>query len=137
MKAIETIKAAFDGITQDAQEGNTDALQAYAYLKQVEKAFKDCLSAVQELAQEDADKHPKSFEHAGFKFEKRAGGKVWNFKNIPAWADAKADLTDIEAQAKLAFAAYEKGQNMVSEDGEIHDLPEVTYKKDSLIIKPF
>ena len=48
----------------------------------------------------------------------------------------KQELTEIESKYKGAFQSFERGLKQVTDDGEIIELPKVSYSKDSLIVKP-
>lgn len=122
-------------IVEDVINGEESGLKAFAKLKTFLKDVEDCVKAVEPYALEEAEKYEKTFSVDGFIFEKRQGGKRWNFKNIPEWSEAKANLTAIEDRAKATFSAYQHKLNVADDDGEIPTLPEVTYSKDSLIVK--
>lgn len=122
-------------MTNAVIDGELNALEIYAQLKLAEKAVKTALDAVYAFAAEEADPYEKTFEKHGYTFEKRVGGASYNYKGIPAWCDKQVELKAIEERAKLAYSAYAKGQNLVSDDGEVSELPEVTYRKDSIVVK--
>ena len=68
-------------------------------------------------------------------FEVRSGGRTFNFKGIREWRIASDYLKEIEDKYKSAFINKEKGLLPVDENGELLELPEVNYRKDSIIIK--
>lgn len=126
----------YEQLTQDIIDGNENPLKGYAIMKKEIARLTKCLKEIEPAAHEEAGKHGNNtFSEGGFKFERRNGGAVYNFKNIPEWATAKESIKTIEDRAKTAFANYKKGITSTTEDGEIIALPEVTYKKDSLIVK--
>lgn len=124
-------------LIQDVINGDEDPLKAYAILKNHEKTIKAGLAEIWDYVEDEAKKYgEKNFEHGGYKFELKNGRKVWNFKTLPDWNAKKAELTAVEARAKAAWDAYQKGVTGVDADtGEITELPEVTYTKDSLTVK--
>lgn len=125
----------YSQLVQDALDGNESALKAYAILKDQVKTLTEYVKEVEPAALEEASKwDEKTFKIQGFKFTKKAGGKMWNFKELPEWQKAKEALTDIEEKAKLAHANYNKGLMSVTLDGDVKDLPIVTYRKDSVSI---
>ena len=73
--------------------------------------------------------------YKGAKFEVRSGGRTFNFKGIREWQIAADNLKEIEDKYKQAFISKEKGLMPVDDNGELLDLPEVNYRKDSIIIK--
>ncbi len=120
----------------EVENGDREALKVYAELKQHRDLYDQAVKKIEPLAMSEAEQYPeKSFEHCGFVFEKRAGGVTYSYKEIPAWKVLKEELTKVEQQAKQAYLAKQKGILNVTEDGEMIDLPSVTYRKDSLIIK--
>lgn len=123
-------------LVQDVLDGNESALKAYGVLKQTENLIKDCLDQVKDLALEEAAKHPeKTFKDHDFIFERRNGAARYSFTHIAEWKQAKEDLKAIETKAKQAYSAYKNGLNTVTDDGELQELPKVTYSTDSLIVK--
>ena len=77
-KVFEEIREA----EQASLEGDIDALAAYAYLDDIEKAAKAAKSNVQSSALDIANNYPeKTFDHLGRTFE-TAIRKVWDFKHL-------------------------------------------------------
>lgn len=117
--------------------GNANPLEVYARLKDEFKILTDCIKEVEAYALDEAKKmDSNSFEFKGFKFEYRNGSARYSYKNIPEWAAKQDEIKDIEAAAKIAYSSYKKGITSLSADAEIIALPEVSYSKDSLIVKP-
>lgn len=120
----------------EVENGERDALAAYAEIKKLEKEFASAKKQVEDLALDEAIKFgEKSFEHQGFKFEIRKGATRYSYKNISIWRDKNKELKEIESRAKAAFLAKQKGMLTATDDGEEIELPEVNYSKDSLIVK--
>ena len=107
-------------LAAEVVSGEADALKAYGMAKQYFKKAN----------------YEKNFVKDGFKFEKRNGAKRFDFKHLAEWSDKKAELTEIESKYKGAFQSFERGLKQVTDDGEIIELPKVSYSKDSLIVKP-
>lgn len=123
-------------LVQDVLDGNESGLVALAVLKEEQQIIKDCIAQIESVAAEEAAQYTeKTFQFKDLMVEKRAGGRMYNFKNIPEWNKAKAEVKAIEERAKAAFSSYEKGLLTADQDGVEIELPAVTYKKDSLIIK--
>ena len=133
--AIRWAMIDFQELVQNVLDGSEDPLRAYAELKQYEKLIKSCLTEIWDIVDTEAAKEDKNFERYGFKFEKRAGGKMFNFKHLDRWTEAKSNLIDIEAFYKAAWQSKQNKMMSVSEEGEIIDLPIVTYRKDSIIVR--
>lgn len=95
------------------------------------KSFKDDhLDTVAELASEQPN------GYMGYKFEVRNGGRMYSFKHIPEWQRYQEALKNCEERHKQAFIAKEKGLLTAAEDGEEIVLPEISYRKSSIILKP-
>ena len=125
-----------DNILQGVEDGTISHLTAYARLKVVEKQVKAAITSLQEDAVGEAEKYgEKSFKAHGFVFELRQGPRRWDFKGLPAWAEKKQELADVEATARAAYSAYEKGLISASSDGEEVVLPKVTFAKSSIVVK--
>jgi len=123
-------------LVQDVLDGNESGLKALAILKSLDKDVKEMIKQVEPTAQDEAAQYTeKTFEFEGYSFEKRNGGKRYDFKQMPSWVEAKEELTEVETMAKQAFASRQNNIMVATEDGEEIVLPKVTYTKDSIVIK--
>lgn len=125
----------FKEAVQQVIDGNADPLEVYAAINLELKELENCKKQIEDYAKEEAEKHGNKFEHKGYKFELRQGGRSYSFKNIKAWSDKQKEIKEIEERYKAAFSSYEKGLMTADENGEEMELPEVTYRSNSLIIK--
>lgn len=124
-------------LIQDVNDGNENPLKAFAVLKELQKNVSDALGYIEEYAMEEAEKYgAKTFEAMNYKFELREGSRRYSFKNIEKWVGLEKQRKDLEATLKNAASAYEKGQTVVDENGEVVPVPEVTYSKSSITVKP-
>jgi hypothetical protein len=121
----------------DVEEGNLNALRAYAEIKRLESYVSHAKRQIEPLAFEEADKYPeKSFEAEGFNFEKRNGGISYNYKGIPEWMEIENKKKALEKQAQTTWKLYQQtGRRPITDDGEELPLPEITPRKDSLVVK--
>ncbi len=123
-------------LVQDVLDGNESGLVALAILREEAKIIAECIKKVEPTAIYEADTYTeKSFQYRGYSFEKRSGGESYSYKHIPKWVEAKDKLTDIEAQSKAAYKNKKIGMMSATTDGEEIILPEVTQRKDSIVIK--
>ena len=132
---MDELNDTMSDIIQDVYDGNQSALEVKAVKKMFLDKFKSFADVIDEAAQSEAENYEQSFDLFGFRFEKRKGSKRFDFSNIEEIQDLKAMIKEREQFYKTAFASYEKGINQVSEDGEILEMPKVTYGKDVLVIK--
>lgn len=122
-------------MVQDCDDGIESPFKAYAMIKELHDELGKALDYVKQIAIAESQYEESTFEKDGIKFEKRAGAKRYSFKGIDEWEAAKSTLQDIESKYKGAWSATQKGIQAVSADGELMQLPTVTYSKDTLIIK--
>ena len=100
-----------------------DVLSTYAYLKEIADAAENLAGQLKGRAIEEAQKYigKDSGETTlhGVKYTVRGGRKLWDYSTIPAHAETKTRLSEIE---KLGQAAYEmslKGRDVIDENGEV------------------
>lgn len=114
--------------------GECDVLERYAELKQIEKQLKETLTNIKHEVFEDVSKYgEKMFEHRGFFFERKNGGRYYDFKGVPQWVEANKQLKEIETRSK----AVANDSNIIAstDDGEQIEPCVVKYKSDSVIVK--
>ena len=116
-----------DGLIQ--MKKNQDELE-----KSIEiiKAFKD-----DNFETIDAESKEYQGEYGGFEIGIRNGGKMFNYKGVSEWVETEAKKKVIEQKYKLMWEAKQKGLPYanVDEDGVALALPEVSYRRSSIIIK--
>ena len=124
-------------LCEGVDEGDIDAIVTLSKISKLEKLLKEVKAQVYEQALQVADEYPeKTFSHSGLIIEKRAGRKVYDFKQIPTWNDLNTSLKDFEKKCKGAYDAWSKGTVLVDEEtGEQIPLPGVKNTKDVLVIK--
>lgn len=122
-------------LVQDVLDGNESPLLAWGVLADFEKTIKKCKAEIREAVEIEADKEDRHFTHRGYEFERRNGSIQWNFSQCQEVVEAENVLRIAKEKAKQAYKANQNGMLNVSKDGELIDLPTVTYKKDSLIVK--
>lgn len=120
---------------QQVLDGLADPIEVFANIKQDLDLLNKCKEQIEEYAMKEAEKFGKNFEYKGFKIELRDGGRNYSFKNIKEWVDKTKEVKEIEEKAKAAYSSYEKGLQTANADGEIMELPEVTFRKASIIVK--
>jgi len=86
---------------------------------------------------ENIDSAAKDYKdgYRGYMIEVRNGGRTFDYKNIEEWQTYNKALKDCEARSKQAFISKEKGMMAIDEDGVVIELPEVKYRKSSVIMK--
>jgi len=120
--------------------GEIDILPALIEIEETKKYLDNILDKIKNFKYdnlENIESSAKEYqnEFGGYKIEVRSGGRMYNFKNIEEWKTYNKALKDCEARSKQALLSIEKGMQVASVDGEEIQLPEVTYRKSSIILK--
>lgn len=125
----------------DAEIGNVSHLDTFIFLENERKQLEQSLALIKdykdsnlELIEKEASEYEKE-GYKGYKVEVRTGGRIYDYKHIPEWQIRKESLSECEQRHKQAFIAKEKGLLTASEDGEEIVMPEVSYRKSSIILK--
>lgn len=102
------------------EEGNTQPLSAYLFLKQIEEILDKFKDQIKKDAISEAEKWgEKSFSLNGAKITVRSDPATWKYDNCEFVLKAQEDLKKKQEMAKNAWIAFEKGTNLVTDDGEI------------------
>lgn len=134
------IEKGIDKCIEEVDNGNTSYLDAVLKLRKYKEFFDSQLSKIKEwedknkgFIQAEAEDYGNEYKDA--KFEFRSGGRIFKFDHIKEIADTKNQLKSLEDKYRMAWENKQKGLLNVTEDGEVLELPEVSYKKDSMIVK--
>lgn len=128
---------------QDAEEGNMNMLDAFIQLEEERKQLETSLAIIKgfkdsqlEYICREAKEYPEGYK--GYMVEVRNGGKIYDYKHIPEWQAYDKAKKDCEKRYKSALEAKINGNvhANISEDGEELLLPEISYRKSSIILKP-
>lgn len=124
-------------LVQDSLDGNENPLKAYGIICNQIEELKICAEQVKEAAILEAlNQDSKTFTNSGFKFGLKEGGARYDYKHIPEWVKAKKALDAVQAKAKAAYSVYKAGGDVsINAEGDVIELPHVTYNKESLSAK--
>ncbi len=126
----------------NAEEGHISMLDALIILEEERKHIENSLEIVKSFKDEqfssiahEADEYKDGYK--GFVVEVRNGGKSYNYKNIPEWQKAEKVKKEVENKYKSMYLAKQAGSTYanISEDDEELPLPEISYRKSSIILK--
>jgi len=129
-------------IVDNAEEG--EELEAYCSLKQILKLVNEAIKQIEPLALDACDMHSNNnakFISNGFEIQKRSGGRLVDFSNVPEVMEKQDELNKLKETIKHALIGIERGATMLSDnqmvlvDGELVNIPTWTNKKDSIIVK--
>lgn len=123
-----------------ANEGEITMLDALIYLEGERKHLENSLAIVKSFKDEqfenianEAENHKDGYK--GYSITVKNGGKVFKYDHIKEWKEAEAHRKAIEEKHKQAFISKAKGLLIASEDGEEIEIPEIKYRKSSVILK--
>lgn len=125
---------------QKAEDGEISFLDAVIQLRRIKETYDNQLSIIKEFE----DKYKSEIEteasayqnkYKGATFEFRSGGKMFNFKGISEIDQKEAELKDLKEKYQAAWENKQKGLLAVTEDGEELQLPTISYRKSSMIVK--
>lgn len=123
-------------IVEQAENGELNALEVMATLRDNEKQLKALLGRIEPHAFVEADKYTeKTISIEGYEVTKKDGARRFDYKHIEEWQAADQAKKNIEAQYKQAFISAEKNLLAVTKDGEELVLPKALYSKPSLSFK--
>ena len=125
----------FKEIAEQAIQGATDPLIAFAELKGYKMEIDEAIKLLEPVALDESEKYGKSFELHGIKFERRNGATRYDFKHLDQWQQLNTALKSFEKNSKHSLTASKFGGNYIDEHGEEIPVPHVTFNKDSLIVK--
>lgn len=122
------------------ENGEISFLDALIYMEEERRYLEDSLAIIKGFKAdnlEDIQNEASEFKdgYRGHLFEVRSGGMMYNYKHIPEWQTYSKALKDCEARHKQAFLSSQKGLIVATEDGEEMQMPKISYRKSSLIIK--
>ncbi len=130
----QTIQDYFNNLVVMVNNGDLNALEVYAKVKEVEKLSEKVKKEIEEVAMQEAEAYDaKSFKFSGYSFTKTDGRRTIDYSNIEEWAELKGKMKKIEERHKEA--ALSSKSILDEETGEIIQRPIVTYSKSSLSVK--
>lgn len=125
---IETINTTL----YNAIQGNISAFDTYIDLKEVESALNDALNALKECAMDEAIRY-NGQQHRGYEIKVGSFGGRYSYDHIPEYVELKEQLKAMESSYQDAFKQYEKGLQIVTDDGEL--MPVANYKPNAVSIQ--
>lgn len=134
-QTINNIKQTISQMVVDTENGNESPFESLANLKDLDNLLKDAIKYIMEIAISDASKYEKTFNLGDHQFSYINGRKTFNFKNIKEWSEKKSELKKLEDKYKANWSSYQNGITGISNDGEVLEIPEVTFGKDILQVK--
>lgn len=135
---MEHLDSILNHITESTEltlEGHIDPLKYIISLKRISNVVNDSIKQIQDMAINEALKHgDNEFEFFGAKVHVRNGATRYNFKHIEEWVKLNKRIKDLESSAKDSLKLKLKGNQMVTEDGEIIEAADFTPGKETIYI---
>ena len=140
MRNLTKVQDQIIKIVKQFDDGDISVLDALVNLEEYRNGLEDSLAIIKAFKDENLDSIEYSSkeyngEFKGYKIEVRSGGQMYIFKNIPEWQDLEKKRKDFEEKSKAALQASLKGIQTADEDGVEIPLPEVSYRKSSVVMK--
>lgn len=129
-------------ITRKVENGQLSVLDGLIQMKKQQDELDKSIGIIKAFKDDnfetiDAEAKEYQGEYGGFEIGVRNGGKMFNYKGVSEWVETEAKKKAIEQKYKAMWEAKQKGLPFanVDEDGVELALPEVSYRKSSIIIK--
>ena len=137
---LEEVQQGFANKMMEYDNGDSEILDVLLYLEDYRKPLEDCLKIIKSFKDENLDAIEVSAMdykdgYNGFDVAVRNGGRMYNFKGVDEWMTYDKAKKECEDRLKQAFISKEKGLLVASEDGEEIELPTLSYRKSSVIVK--
>ena len=126
---------------QAVENGDISILDAVIEFRKQKKECEDYIETIKQFESSNIEQieiqvEQNSGYYKGAELSVRQGGRIYNCTKITEWQKASEQLKAIEERYKNALINKEKGLMTVDQDGVIlEEYPEVTYRKNSLIVK--
>lgn len=128
-------------IILDYNKGDILIEDAIIQLEEIRNSCDKVIDCIKNFKQEnyiEFDRLSKEYKEGynGYIFEVRQGRKTFDFSGVKKWTEINKSKKELENDLKAIFNAKIKGaiHADVSEDGEIIELPSISYGKPSVII---
>ena len=120
-------------LIEDTDNGDLEILNTFVELREKKKTLEYLIDKIKDFEkryiteiESQASDYPEGFK--GHDIKLVSGRQTMSFKNLPEWNKAEENKKFIEGKYKAWFNVYQKtNERPMSEDGVIHDLPEVKY----------
>lgn len=134
-QTINNLISAVSRMCEDVEKGEESPLEALANLKELESNMKDAIKFVMEYAVDEATKYEKTFNLKDHQFTLVNGRRTFSFKNIQEWDTINKQKKSCEDKYKQLWMSAQNGVTCITDDGEVIELPKVTYSSASVSVK--
>jgi len=137
---IEEMQQEFVNKIMEYDNGDSDLLETLIAFEECRKPLEECVNLIKDFKYQNllninvaSLDYPDGFK--GYDISIRNGGRMYNYKDVAEWQTYDNAKKECEERLKQAFISKEKGLLVASEDGEEIELPTITNRKDSVVIK--
>tara|TARA_R110000796_G_scaffold32323_1_gene84794 strand:+ start:1006 stop:1452 length:447 start_codon:yes stop_codon:yes gene_type:complete len=111
-----------EDLVSSVNDGLVNPLEAFVAIKHMEEVCKLANKQLKEQAIEEAETYgteSKDLNAYGAKIQVKNGAGRWNFSHIEEINELELKLKELKDNHKTAFKMRQKGNQMVTEDGEL------------------
>ncbi len=111
-----------EDLVSSVNDGLVNPLEAFVAIKHMEEVCKLANKQLKEQAIEEAETYgteSKDLSAYGAKIQVKNGAGRWNFSHIEEINELELKLKELKDNHKTAFKMRQKGNQMVTEDGEL------------------
>lgn len=106
-------------LSEQIVNGEVTPLTAYRLLREWNDLTKELMDGIKESALAELREAGGKYEDERMTVTVQNGAGRWDFSHIPAWNTLKEQIKLVEEDAKGAFKAWEKGKQVIDDQGEV------------------
>lgn len=121
-----------DKAVYNAVSGNTSAFDLYINFIEIKDSLEEHIATLKTHAMDEAIRY-NGQQHRGYEIKVGSVGGRYSYDHIPEYVELKEQLKAMESSYQDAFKQYEKGLQIVTDDGEL--MPVANYKPNAVSIQ--
>jgi hypothetical protein len=137
MTQIEKVERRFPEVilelANDVLEGNADAVPLQVFIKKAKEALEQAEKAIKPTLMR-AVEGKEGYAYNGYLLQVRPGSGRHSYDHIREWVELRDKMKDIEDKAKVAYKMYLRGDQYVTEEGELIPPSKYTGYDDTIVI---
>jgi len=129
---MNSIIEQLDKALYNAVSGNTSAFDTYINFMEIRDSLEEHIATIKSHAMDEAIRY-NGQQHRGYEIKVGSVGGRYSYDHIPEYIQLKEQLKEMEGNYQDAFKQYEKGLQIVTDDGEL--MPVANYKPNAVSIQ--
>jgi ERCC4-related helicase len=129
---MNSIIEQLDKALYNAVSGNTSAFDTYINFMEIRDSLEEHIATIKSHAMDEAIRY-NGQQHRGYEIKVGSVGGRYSYDHIPEYVELKEQLKGMESSYQDAFKQYEKGLQIVTDDGEL--MPVANYKPNAVSIQ--